>query len=82
MSNAAFQYGVVLGELHEGIRKMFSEIGKGVEAVRLAHLRKPTEESREALSKVRYQKVLSREREIGLAYVKTQTDALAKRWGL
>jgi hypothetical protein len=78
----AYQYGRVLGELQEGIRRMFAAIAKGMEDVRIAHLSNPTEGSREALSKMRYQQAIDRERRIGRAYVKSQTDALAKRWGL
>lgn len=66
----AFEYGVLLGTLQQGVQKMMSDIAKGMESVRLAHLNAGGLNTllREDQSVLRYQRAVAHERRLAKAY--------------
>lgn len=75
----AFAYGRVLGSVVEAYREMFRQIAAGMESVKKQPL---TEEQKEALSNLRYQRMIDRERQKGLDYVDRLARKLERDLGL
>lgn len=87
-TSEAFQFGATLGRMRAAWERAIREMALGFEAAVEASRRTQRmieadpEMAAEMRAERRYRAKIEDERRAGLAYVRRETDALRKRWGL